>query len=131
MLNEAKESPNTYHKNSNGELSIRGDVTVGKASTSTERSKISEPIIPSSAGSSDHTFTKKEIQTEGVKLGHELPHQNQTSKVENIKGLRNKEEAANLLSRPANDQENLPKAGESNQAKPQRPSNPFFKSSVK
>lgn len=121
--------------NSNGKLPIRDDVTVGKASTSTERSKMSEPIIPLPATLSE--------PTEGVKLGHELPHQNQTLKVENIRGFRHMEETnvgetkmqsrfpVNSLSKPSINQEKMQKAGELNQAQPQRPSNPFFKSSIK
>ncbi|XP_031287582.1 WD repeat and HMG-box DNA-binding protein 1 [Pistacia vera] len=144
LLNEAKERLSTSHMNSNGKLPIRDDVTVGKALPSTERSKMSEPIIPSSATLSDPAFTKKGKPTEGVKLGHELLHQNQTSKVENIRGSRNIEEVtkvgetkmlsrcpANSLSKPTNNQEKMQKAGELDQAQPQRPSNPFFKSSIK
>lgn len=150
MLSETKETPNTTLLNSNNNVSARGDVDVSKASTSTERSEMVEPIVPS-VKLSLPIFKKKVKSPEEIKLGNEPTVQNQKAKVDNnreVKGIEDNNAGAvtkveeikiqsqhppNVFFKSSNNQENANKAGEVNQSQPQRPSpsNPFFKSSIK
>lgn len=149
MLSETKETPNTTLLNSNNNVSARGDVDVSKASTSTERSEMVEPIVPSVKFSLP-IFKKKVKSPEEIKLGNEPTIQNQKAKVDNnreVKGIEDNNAGAvtkveetkiqshppNVFFKSSNNQENANKAGEVNQSQPQRPSpsNPFFKSSIK
>lgn len=77
-------------------------------------------------------FKKKDKSPEVVKLGNELTHKNQNAnrEVKNTEAT-NAGTVKNTLLKSSNNQEKVDKAGEVNQEHPQRPSNPFFKSSIK
>ncbi|KAK1565318.1 hypothetical protein Q3G72_024025 [Acer saccharum] len=135
LLNETKDVLNTSFLNSNG-----GKVATSKALTSTEKSEISEPVIPSSSSVkllSAPLFKKKTKSSDGIKLGKESKHDNQTADLElkNIEEVMNAEVETEIRSQnPSNpfsktliNQEKVNK----NQGKPQHPSNPFLKSSIK
>lgn len=150
MLNETKETPNTPLLISNNDGSARGDVDVTKASTSTERSEMTESIAPS-VKLSLPIFKKKVKLPEEIKLDNEPTLQNQKAKADNngeVKGIEVNNAGAvtkvgeariksqhppNVFPKSSNNQEKATRACEVNQAQPQRPSpsNPFFKSSIK
>ncbi|KAI9174226.1 hypothetical protein LWI28_014153 [Acer negundo] len=151
LLSETKDVLNTSFLNSKGDVSTRGNVAASKALTSTEKSEISEPVIPSSLVKlSAPLFKKKTKSSDGIKLGKESKDGNQTADLDNMKELKNIEEVMNAevvkntgemeirsqnpsnpFSKTLNNQEKVNKIGEMNQGKPQRQSNPFLKSSIK
>ncbi|KAL5749016.1 hypothetical protein ACOSQ2_026313 [Xanthoceras sorbifolium] len=144
LLSETKDVFNTSFLNSNGDVFTRGDVAVSKASTSNERSEISEPAIPlPSVKLSAPLFKKKAKSCDGIKPGKEITHDNQAAHLEIIREVKNIEESVNAEvvktniqskypSNSLNNEQQVNKTAEMNQGQPpQRPSNPFFKSSIK
>lgn len=143
MLSESKDiqaTPTTLY--SNGDVSIRSDSHINKASTSIQRSETPEPNIPSSSFKlSAPLFKKKAKSSEGV---------NPTANVDSTKELKSTEEVTNArlvktggetkiqsqrppnpFSKSSNNQGKTDNGQEEKQAQPHRPSNPFLKSSIK
>ncbi|KAK2633663.1 hypothetical protein Ddye_002049 [Dipteronia dyeriana] len=146
LLSETKDVLNTSFLNSNGDVSTRSNVAASKALTSTEKSEIPSSSVKLSAP----LFKRKAKSSDGIKLGKESKHDNLSAHLDNTRELKNIEEVmnaevvkntgetkirsqnpSNSFSKTLNNQEKVNKIGEMNQGKPQGPSNPFLKSSIK
>lgn len=118
LLKESMETLNPLPSSKCDVATTTGDeIAVSKVVTSTERSQISEPLItsPSPLLLAAPIFKKKTKPSEGIKLGkEEKAPENQDENVKN--GKIKKAEAKD--------------AEETKKVQPQRPSNPFIKSSI-